>query len=215
MMMLAASRRLLPGRLTRAVVLALLMNLVLIGVVALLSRERALRMEMTDPVAVNLVTVAPPEPPVEEEVREPEKPPEPERPDFRPDLWQPELSPPAPLAGPAVAIDLGDLDLDALAGEFVFDAADLDQPPRVVARIPPVYPFRARQREIEGHVRVRFLVSPEGQASRVSILEAVPEGLFEESVLQIIPSWRFSPGLIDGQPVTAWMATTVRFELRP
>ncbi|MBC8425187.1 TonB family protein [bacterium] len=214
-MTLAASRRLLPGRLTRAVVLALLMNLLLIGVAALLSRDRALRMEMTDPVAVNLVTVAPPEPPVEKQVREPEKPPEPERPDFRPDLWQPELSPPAPLAGPSVAIDLGALDLDALAGEFVFDAADLDQPPRVVARIPPVYPFRARQREIEGHVRVRFLVSPEGQASRVSILEAEPPGLFEESVLQIIPSWRFSPGVIDGQPVTAWMATTVRFELRP
>jgi len=211
----AALRRLLPGRLTRAVVLALLMNLLLVGVAALLSRDRALRMEMTDPVAVNLVTVAPPEPPAEEQVREPEKPPEFERPDFRPDLWQPELSPPAPLAGPSVAIDLGGLDLDALAGEFVFDAADLDQPPRVVARIPPVYPFRARQREIEGHVRVRFLVSQEGQASRVSILEAEPAGLFEESVLQIIPSWRFSPGVIDGQPVTAWMATTVRFELRP
>ncbi len=215
MTVLAASRRLLPGRLSRAVVLAVLMNLVLVGVAALLIRERPLQMDMTEPVAVNLVTVSPPTPPAEEKIREPEKPPEPEQPEFRPDLWQPELSPPAPLAGPAVAIDLDGLNLGALDGEFVFDAADLDHPPRVVARIPPVYPYRARQREIEGHVRIRFLVSAEGQASQVQILEAEPPGLFEESVLQIIPSWRFSPGRIDGQPVASWMATTVRFELRP
>ncbi|MBU0741292.1 TonB family protein [bacterium] len=211
----AASRRLLPGRLLRAVVLAVLVNLALIGVAALLTRERPLQMDMTEPVAVNLVTVAPPAPPAPEKVREVEKPPEREQPEFRPDQWRPEMSPPAPLAGPAVAIDLEGLNLDALDGAFVFDAADLDQPPRVVARIPPVYPYRARQREIEGHVRVRFLVSPEGQASQVQVLEAEPAGLFEESVLQIIPSWRFSPGLIDGQPVASWMATTVRFELRP
>ena len=117
-------------------------------------------------------------------------------------------------AGPALAVDLGAMDAEPGLGDaFIFDAGELDRPPRVTARVPPVYPYRARQREIEGEVRVKFLVSAEGVASRVSVVDADPPGWFEEAVLQIIPRWRFRPGVVEGRPVNAWMVTTVRFQL--
>jgi protein TonB len=63
-------------------------------------------------------------------------------------------------------------------------------------------------------VKVKFLVDEEGKVSRVSILESSPKGVFEESVLQTLPSWKFSPGRILGESVSTWVVTTIRFELK-
>jgi protein TonB len=38
--------------------------------------------------------------------------------------------------------------------------------------------------------------------------------VFEDSVLQTLPSWKFSPGKVVGEPVSSWVVTTIRFELK-
>ena len=96
----------------------------------------------------------------------------------------------------------------------MFEAGDLDHPPAILARVPPPYPYRARQMEVEGHVRVRFLVTPDGRAEHIEILDAEPPGFFEDAVLQSVPTWTFRPGEVGGTPVASWMATTVRFQLK-
>ena len=60
----------------------------------------------------------------------------------------------------------------------------------------------------------KFLVDEEGTVSSVSVLDSSPEGVFEDSVLQTLPSWKFSPGRILGEPVSSWVVTTIRFELK-
>jgi protein TonB len=100
-----------------------------------------------------------------------------------------------------------------LGGGFVFEAGDLDQPPREVVKTPPLYPLSARQREIEGYVQVRFLVDERGRVSELSVLDSSPRRIFEDSVLRAVPGWRFEPGRIDGRPVSSWVVTTIRFEM--
>ena len=95
----------------------------------------------------------------------------------------------------------------------VFSVGQLDAPLTTLARIPPVYPMRARRRGIEGWVRVNFVVDETGKVSSITIVEAQPSGLFEQSVNRCVSTWRFKPGTVDGMPVKTRVETTIRFTL--
>ncbi len=95
----------------------------------------------------------------------------------------------------------------------IYTGADIDNAivPRV--HMPPVYPFQAKRRGIEGWVRVRFLVNTHGEVEDISILESSPRGVFDQSVLSALPRWKFAPGTIQGVAVKTRVETTIRFEL--
>jgi protein TonB len=191
---------------------AILANLLSLAVVSFLTSERRLPEDITDPIGVNLVELATPEAPKEEEVKEPPPPKPQQHEDFTPDLVRPNLAGLTDLFD-GIAIDLDGLGGGDMAEEFVFEAYELDQPPQAVAKIPPVYPYKAREQGIEGAVQVKMLVNSDGTVGRVQVLDARPKGLFEDAVMNAVPKWRFNPGVIDGQPVTAWVVTTLRFTL--
>jgi protein TonB len=159
------------------------------------------------------VKLAPPKPAEKEEAKEPEPPPEPEPNDFQPDLMRPQLS--GLLGGDmgGIAIDLGGLRNDNIAEEIVFEAYELDQPPQAIVKMPPSYPYRAREQGIEGVVQVKFLVRDNGSVGQVLIMDAQPKGVFEKEVLKAVPQWKFNPGKVEGQAVTAWVVTAVHFKL--
>jgi protein TonB len=191
---------------------ALLANFVLVALVSFLVSERRPPQDITEPGGVRLAELVTPEAPKEEEVKKPPPPKPKQQQDFTPDLVRPELAGPGALLD-GIAIDLGGLNSGDLEEDFVFESYELDQPPQLVARIPPVYPYRARERGIEGVVQIKILVTSEGTVGQVLILEARPEGIFEESVMKSVPKWKFNPGVIEGQPVTAWVVTNLRFTL--
>jgi protein TonB len=91
--------------------------------------------------------------------------------------------------------------------------SQLDEPLTVLARIPPVYPIRARRRGIEGTVTVTFEVDEQGNVANLRIVEAVPPNIFEKSVLQCVSRWRYKPGTIEGVAVRARVETTIRFNM--
>lgn len=95
----------------------------------------------------------------------------------------------------------------------LFSEGQLDAPLTVMARIPPVYPLRARNRSIEGWVKVAFVVDETGQVTDIRILDAEPAEIFDQSVIRCVGGWRFKPGTVDGMPVKAKVETTIRFEL--
>jgi protein TonB len=194
-----------------AILLAIAINLGVLGLASLLSKERGLPDDITDPIGISLVKLAPPETPQREEVKEPEKPKPKQKSDFAPDLVRPSLMQHGAL-DVGIAIDLGNLGDGDIGGEFVFEAYELDQPPQVIVRVPPVYPYKAREQGIEGAVQVKMLVNADGTVGQLIILDARPKGLFEDAVRKAVPQWKFSPGKIEGEAVTAWVVTTVRFE---
>ncbi|MCK9996935.1 MAG: energy transducer TonB [Candidatus Krumholzibacteria bacterium] len=198
--------------LTGAAAVAVVLNIVLFASAALLSRDRPVRDVAPPPVSVNLVTLKPATPPPPEVQREIPKPkPKPEM-DFTPELARPSLRGPAPL-DVSVQIDPSFFAGGPARGEFVFNSGDLDQPPRKVVQSAPVYPYKARQRNLEGYVKVKLLVRADGTVGEVSVIDAEPKGLFDSAALKAVPQWRFQPGVIDGQSVPSWVVTTIRFTL--
>ena len=101
----------------------------------------------------------------------------------------------------------------SLAKREVYDVGDIDKPITPLSQVQPIYPMRAKRLGIEGWVRVNILVSEEGEVEDVEILEAEPKGVFENSVIQSIRSWRYSPGTIDGEPVRTRGPITIWFSL--
>jgi protein TonB len=200
------------GRIAMVLTLAVVVNLGLFGFTTVLSRERERVQDISDPVGVSLVSLKAPEPPPQQEAKDPEPPPPQDRPDFTPDLVQPGLS---DLGGPSIGatFNIGGIRKDDAPADFIFDSVDLDRAPEVTARVNPEYPYAARERGIEGYVAVKVLVGKDGSVRQVNILKAKPDGVFDQSVRKALTMWRFQPGEVGGEPVTAWITTTLHFRL--
>lgn len=98
-------------------------------------------------------------------------------------------------------------------GKSEFQLGEVDQAPKILSKAEPSYPYTARRRKIAGKVIVRFLVDPKGKVQKPRIIEANPEGVFEDSVLAAIRKWRFKPGYFKGKAVATWVVLPVHFKL--
>lgn len=207
------------GRLRRAA-RALLMigaagaiNLALLLIASyLINASRAPEQDITVPVGVSLVNLAPPAPPKQDQVQQ-EAPPPPaeDKPEVQPDLFQPDLG--AGIGDIAIDVNIGGATRDDAAREAIFDAIDLDQAPVAMVQVPPEYPFKAREQNVEGYVAVKFLVRPDGSVGNVNILKAQPAGVFDDAVRRALLRWKFQPGRLGNEAVAAWVTTTLRFDL--
>jgi len=200
-------------RLGLAALGALIITGALLAIAAQLVSERPSVQDLTSPVAVSLVIMPQedkaPEP---ERQREPEPPKKPPTLEFAPQLPMPSLGSSAP-AGVVVNLDPSLFSSMAPMGDLVFNAGDLDQPPRATVKTAANYPYRARQRRIEGTVTVRFLVRRDGTVGEVIIESADPAGVFDQAVLDAVSNWRFEPGRLSGEAVAAWVRQPLVFKL--
>ena len=205
----------LPGKnkwLLPAIAFSIVVNATILGLMTFLIKERGLPESIEDLGAISLITMPPPELFQEEKPKEPEPPKPKEQLDFTPDLIQPDLLSAADL-DVGVAFNIGGMQSQKVESDFVFEAFELDEPPKPISRVKPVYPFGAQEQGIEGVVQVKLLVHKDGSVGNVVIMDARPKGIFEDSVRRAVPRWRFSPGTIEGKPVTAWVVTSLHFDL--
>ena len=197
-----------------ALFLAVLINGLLFLLIPLLTETRTPTLDMTEPLAVNLIRVREKEPPPPEE--EEIKPLKREEPQEKAKVLQPHLVKPQPRKPdmPVVRVEmktklLGTTDLGI---RMICSVEDLDQPHRPIVNPDPDYPLKADRMHIEGYVKVKFLVDEEGRVSNITILEASPEGIFEQSVRNKLRVWRFAPGDVIGEPVSYEVNTTIWFK---
>lgn len=202
-----------------AVSMALLINVCLFALLPLLLDRHSVERAYEEITSVNFIRIRP----EMEEPRE-EKPPEREKP--RPEVL-PKLSQQVPkprqlkLEMPDLSFEINpklDMGMAVAPPEpepvmDFFDQGEVDQLPMTVFRMKPLYPFRAKRLGIEGSVSVKFLVDAAGRVSRVTILESNPPGIFDESVLKALPSWKFTPGELGGRAVNTWVSTVIQFDL--
>ena len=77
-----------------------------------------------------------------------------------------------------------------------------------------VYPPAAKTEGIEGYVVIRYDVTAQGAVANPEVVEAEPEGVFEEAALASIAQWRFRPATVGGEAVeTSGVVSTLRFRL--
>lgn len=201
------------------VAFALLLNIFLFSLPPLIGRDNIGRKDLEMIVPVNLTRFVrePPPPPEEEKLPEKKSPPKPlsavrmrrdipKRQEIKMDLPKlsfeinPKLTMGMPVAPPDVS-------------GFYYNQGDVDQAPVPVFKMKPFYPYRARRLGITGKVKIRFVVDEYGHVSQVKIIGADPPGIFEDSVLKALPSWRFSPGKIAEHPVATLVVTTIEFTM--
>ena len=85
------------------------------------------------------------------------------------------------------------------------------QPPRRLVNVPPVYPPEAIKARITGIVSIEATVSPTGDVSEARVISGVP-GL-DDAALTAVRQWKYSPTLVNGEPVAVVMTVTVNFSL--
>ncbi len=98
-------------------------------------------------------------------------------------------------------------------GSMVMTEDAVDSLPKPIRRTSPVFPERARRMGLEGTVTVRLLIDADGNVKRVRLVEAQPEGVFEEAAMAALDQWTFEPATYEGQPVNVWARQTLDFKL--
>lgn len=114
----------------------------------------------------------------------------------------------------AVEFGVRQTDLTQQVQKLIFEIGDLDQPPRPLARLSPIYPPRARMRRIEGDVLLEFVVDPDGTVRNVEVISSRPADTFTDAALRAVRRWKFSPGTKDGRAVTTRVRQKVSFTLQ-
>jgi TonB family protein len=84
--------------------------------------------------------------------------------------------------------------------------------PVLVEKVNPKYPPDAREEKVMGMVTVETVITEEGVADDIRVLESTDDRLSAAAV-EAIQQWKFEPALCDGEPVAVYYNLTVNFRL--
>lgn len=98
-------------------------------------------------------------------------------------------------------------------GDALYDSVTWDAAPMPISQPPPIYPYRAKLRGIQGRVEVVFTVRLDGTTADAAALSGEPAGVFEAAALRAVHTWHFKPAEKGGRPVPARMKINIRFDL--
>jgi periplasmic protein TonB len=83
--------------------------------------------------------------------------------------------------------------------------------PQKIRDVAPRYPLVAQQTKVQGVVILEAVISESGVVQGVRVLLSKP--LLDEAAVEAVRQWRFTPTLLNGQPVPVVMTVTVNFRL--
>jgi protein TonB len=198
---------------------AIFANVALLGTGLFLTHHKVVqKQDLQMGGGVALMDLADEKPQEEQQVAEPQPPKDEPQPDVSPDDLlkdidlNSELQALGNIAG-GVSINLGGATDNSARKDLVFQQYELDQAPRAVVKMPPVYPYKAREQGVEGVVEVKILVRDDGSVGDIQIMDSRPKDVFDDAVINAIEKWRFEAGTIGGKKVTSWVVTSLHFKL--
>lgn len=114
-------------------------------------------------------------------------------------------------------LNMGKVDV-ALAGNGLYlgppggAMGDGEAIPMVI--IQPRYPRKAAMEGIEGWVKFKFTIAPDGTPKDVELIDAQPRRIFERDARRAIYKWKFKPKVVDGKAMEQKnMIYTMQFQL--
>jgi TonB family protein len=99
----------------------------------------------------------------------------------------------------------------ALSGQAVEAAANIE-PCQLVSSVHPAYPKEARKQRVEGDVRLRVVVGPDG-----SVRNVAPVGgpsLLIAAAVDATRQFHYKPALLNGKPIETIQTVDISFELQ-
>lgn len=79
----------------------------------------------------------------------------------------------------------------------------------------PEFPEMAKLAGVQGKVVVQIFVDKKGEVKKWKIAQEKPADLgFKEEVLKVIPKWKFTPAIQQGNPVGVWIAIPFNFQYK-
>lgn len=82
---------------------------------------------------------------------------------------------------------------------------------RLLHKVSPDYPKKARKEHVEGLVRLHAIIGKDGSIRELEIISGHP--LLADAALKAVRQWRYSPTLVNGEPVEVDTTIDVFFEL--
>lgn len=83
--------------------------------------------------------------------------------------------------------------------------------PRLLKRVPPVYPKLAVQARIKGIVILEAHVDERGLVKNAKVLRGAP--LLDAAAIAAVEQWRYAPLLLNGRPTQFLLTVIVHFEI--
>ncbi len=146
---------------------------------------------------------------------QPKKPVPPRKP-FIPVEAEEDEDPPEDFVFPTTEIDFSQLMKDVPPPyeepEPEYEFIAVEQKPRVIKRVTPVYPELAQKVGAEGLVVVKVLINTKGEVEKVKVIKSNP--LLDEAALTAVRQFKFQPGKQRDRYVKVWMSIPFRFKLR-
>jgi periplasmic protein TonB len=84
-------------------------------------------------------------------------------------------------------------------------------PPQKIVNLEPVYSPAARASRIEGVVILEAVIDTHGNVTSARVLRALP--LLDQSALDAVRQWKFTPATLNGIPVPVYLTVTINFKL--
>jgi protein TonB len=81
----------------------------------------------------------------------------------------------------------------------------------LITKVSPIYPPEAKQKRVEGTVRLEVTIDKEGHVSQVAIVSGPSE--LTQSATDAVRQWAYKPTLLNGEPVEVLTTVDVTYTL--
>ena len=88
---------------------------------------------------------------------------------------------------------------------------DIRRPERI-RYVAPVYPAIAKAARVEGMVIVEATIAMDGSVRGARVIRSIP--MLDHAALDAVSQWRYTPTLLNEQPVEVIMSVNVTFEIK-
>jgi len=99
----------------------------------------------------------------------------------------------------------------ASAQEPVRVGGDIKEP-KALVKPDPVYPPIAKQAKVEGQVILEATIARDGSVKDVRVLRG--NALFNDAAMEAVKKWKYTPTMLNDQPVEVLMTVVVNFVLK-
>jgi protein TonB len=83
--------------------------------------------------------------------------------------------------------------------------------PKKIKDVKPAYPEDAKNAGIQGIIILESVIGTDGSVQEAKVLRSVPQ--LDKAALDAVMQWRYTPTLLNGEPVELIMTVTVTFTL--